>query len=767
MLIESGFWTVVNERRKQQKDCGFYRCFMMNAPVEVIEAASKVLQNCRLNFHQKKTILSAMNESTTPAMVQALKLFIFNTDIAQMEISPDQYIVNLKNVPESTIVELFKDLPPAAMMNGPIHYAFKGSDQMAKELLKTVDFDSEDKMGRNIVMVGIMQAPARILHSAMKRLFRTMPENYIDRKDQNGETATMLATKHSLPTLKELMSKITAQHINLIDKKGRNLLFHILSRTRKNQPTPDLDKEIGLELLDMTSVEERMIQDMDGMTLLMVAVMHGWDEDVIRAILDDTPPEYKNIQSKKSQQTAVMYYLKSYKKEQLSFSLFKLLMEDVEETSMALKDKDDNTVTFYALDYCQPINHGECQEDELRLYDFATYYACNKPAKCNEERMLVLSYLFERMTPEQRMIDVKEKVEIQKENHYFRPVTRTTTYLMMLLARVPTNMLRFPNVFNLLLKDTTAEWRMKGNGKVTPAILASNFDCLMNKAIFDSLIKDMPQEYLEKEFTFTYFRKGWKYTTTEGMLQTLLMSSKSNVVAYKLIPLLSWDHLYGMNYEFGTYLMSFVRNFPSYSGLMTFVKNCPAEMREQWLTAQNESGENVMHVFAKSMTAYVSDVLLNVLQMIPKSTLYAKDKAKRTPLACFLHCHMYESRKSAELLKAFFLLYIEDISVQNGARYSKYRSESIAVLVKLQMCFSLWLLDETIYGDVNGNTNTITLSDEDVLDILPWSGTTSPSITNEMIQYINLVVPASSKNGNRTYRQPDPSLSFGKFLSAL
>eukprot|EP01029_Cantina_marsupialis_P008731 TRINITY_DN2053_c0_g2_i2.p1 TRINITY_DN2053_c0_g2~~TRINITY_DN2053_c0_g2_i2.p1 ORF type:complete len:833 (+),score=128.42 TRINITY_DN2053_c0_g2_i2:264-2501(+) len=743
MLIESGFWTVVNERRKQQKDCGFYRCFMMNAPVEVIEAASKVLQNCRLNFHQKKTILSAMNESTTPAMVQALKLFIFNTDIAQMEISPDQYIVNLKNVPESTIVELFKDLPPAAMMNGPIHYAFKGSDQMAKELLKTVDFDSEDKMGRNIVMVGIMQAPARILHSAMKRLFRTMPENYIDRKDQNGETATMLATKHSLPTLKELMSKITAQHINLIDKKGRNLLFHILSRTRKNQPTPDLDKEIGLELLDMTSVEERMIQDMDGMTLLMVAVMHGWDEDVIRAILDDTPPEYKNIQSKKSQQTAVMYYLKSYKKEQLSFSLFKLLMEDVEETSMALKDKDDNTVTFYALDYCQPINHGECQEDELRLYDFATYYACNKPAKCNEERMLVLSYLFERMTPEQRMIDVKEKVEIQKENHYFRPVTRTTTYLMMLLARVPTNMLRFPNVFNLLLKDTTAEWRMKGNGKVTPAILASKCDCLMNKEIFDLLIKDMPQKYLEKECTLEYGKRGYKDTTTEGMLQTLIKSLKTNArklnVVQKVLRLLSADHIYGMNYEFGTYLMSIVCNFPN-CGLATFVKNCPSKIREQWLTTQNKYGENVMHVFAKSETAYSYDVLVKVLQIFPKSMLYAEDKAKETPLSCFLNCHMYDPRKSAGLLRAFLLLDIDNNFVQNGARYSKYRNESISMLIKLQMCFSLWFLDETIYGDVNGNTNTITLSDEDVLDILPWSGTTSPSITNEMTRYFDLQI---------------------------
>eukprot|EP01029_Cantina_marsupialis_P008726 TRINITY_DN2053_c0_g1_i1.p1 TRINITY_DN2053_c0_g1~~TRINITY_DN2053_c0_g1_i1.p1 ORF type:complete len:282 (+),score=42.77 TRINITY_DN2053_c0_g1_i1:664-1509(+) len=271
----------------------------------------------------------------------------------------------------------------------------------------------------------------------------------------------------------------------------------------------------------------------NGFTLLMRAINCGWDEDVIRAIVASTPPEYKNIQTENSKRTAVMYYLRGCKMGGVSFSLFKLLLEGVEETNMTLKDTYGNTVTFYALNYFQVI----APDTRLRLYDAATYTI--RGPDTTGERMLVLSYLFERMTPEQRMSDVQEKVDRTRSIFGSSTAKRTTTYLMMLLGRVPVNIDKFANVFNLLLKDTTPEYRMKGNGNTTPAILACTFDCLMNEEIFDWLIKDMPQEYLENEPARNDLRGI--FNAEGGLLETLLKSSLCNAnkeaVIQKLIPL--------------------------------------------------------------------------------------------------------------------------------------------------------------------------------------------------------------------------------------
>eukprot|EP01029_Cantina_marsupialis_P000056 TRINITY_DN10059_c0_g1_i1.p1 TRINITY_DN10059_c0_g1~~TRINITY_DN10059_c0_g1_i1.p1 ORF type:complete len:321 (-),score=33.07 TRINITY_DN10059_c0_g1_i1:66-1028(-) len=145
MLLENDVMIVINGKEQKQKNCGLYRCLQKNAPLQVIEAASKMLETFRMDHVKKFKILSAMNGGTTSAMAKALKLFIRPSDIAQMVIKPDRGILD-KSVPESTIVELFKDLSPDDMMNGPVYYAFQGSDYMAKELLKTVDFECVDKV---------------------------------------------------------------------------------------------------------------------------------------------------------------------------------------------------------------------------------------------------------------------------------------------------------------------------------------------------------------------------------------------------------------------------------------------------------------------------------------------------------------------------------------------------------------------------------------------------------------------------------------------
>eukprot|EP01029_Cantina_marsupialis_P008732 TRINITY_DN2053_c0_g2_i3.p1 TRINITY_DN2053_c0_g2~~TRINITY_DN2053_c0_g2_i3.p1 ORF type:complete len:585 (+),score=67.60 TRINITY_DN2053_c0_g2_i3:748-2502(+) len=577
----------------------------------------------------------------------------------------------------------------------------------------------------------------------LKQLLETMPEKYIDTTNSCGHTATMwAASKHCLPILKELMPKITAEHINLVDKNGRNLLFHMLNNPIYFRGECTVDKEIVLELLSKISVKERMIQDENGMTLLMVAAKQKWDEDVIEAILADTPVQYKNIQSKSLQQTAVMYYLNSCKRGQVCFSLFKMLMEGVDKTNMVLKDKNGNTVTFHALDYCQGMDSAECRARQL--YGCGTYapYSPQTEPETPEERRLVLCYLFERMTVEQRMSDVKEEARVTRAFQSCSTITRTTTYLMMLLGRVPVKVAKFSNVFGLLLKDTTPEWRMKGNGETTPAILACTFDCLMNEEIFDWLVKDMPQEYLEKEMT-----QGFK-DFGGPLLQTLLKSCKydasKEAVIRKVIPFLSSNHLYGTDYKFGSYLISFVRYLPGYGLLVDFVKDCPTKMHELWLTATDYffPHGNVLHAWAGLEIVSAGDVLMEVLQTVPKSTFYAKNGTNNTPLDTFLSYRHSNDRgmPNADSLKVFSRLHVEEYTGEFVKKYSEYLKALISVLVKFQTCFSLWLLDKTIYGDVNGNTNTITLSDEDVLDILPWSGTTSPSITNEMTRYFDLQI---------------------------
>eukprot|EP01029_Cantina_marsupialis_P007006 TRINITY_DN1771_c0_g1_i5.p1 TRINITY_DN1771_c0_g1~~TRINITY_DN1771_c0_g1_i5.p1 ORF type:complete len:947 (-),score=161.30 TRINITY_DN1771_c0_g1_i5:78-2918(-) len=691
----------------------------MHAPVEVIEALSEMWtpdQKCSF------AIFNGMNSKTTPEMARALKKDVDPADIGKVKYGKNG---QENRAPAETIFEYFKDLSPTDLMNGPIYYAFtdKFSEEMSDKFLELVDFECRDESNRNIIMVGLkVNKEGYHVDRALKKLLNKMPENYIDEADVHGKTITMIAAKECFSFITEVMEQITADHINLVDKNGSTLLHHMLSNKATDSPHISQQQANFCKLLSRIALDEKMVQNSDGETLLIAAAAKGWDKEVMEAILEDTPPEYKNIQTKNSLKTAAMMFIEAKRKEKFPLDIFNLLVSGVEATQVSLKDKDGCNLGYHACSFCVALLPAS---SDTQYYGY-NYYLDTNHIEISRSHANFLCELFELMPVEERMLELNE------------------TLLVMLLARLPVNMTpEFEKALKLLMKDTSVEWRMKGSSKTTPLMLACKHDCLLDDEIFDLLTKDMPQSYFEQLISVS---KRGDYGVIKNVhstaLRTLIKSSckdKTKIII-KLVSLLSIDHIYKV-FEFGTYLMDFALNFNNFAGIQEFVKACPVDKMNGWLLATNEVGENILHVIAKLKCKKGCTTLNELLSLIPPVAMRTQNKKKRTPVKEFLRLP-----RRANGLSSKMFLQLNDgqriVSADDNACFMEQRTrlfmkKCLPILVKQQMCYSLWIMDQVIYSDVIKRNNettdasTINLTDEDMLDILPW--------TNVLFKYGHIV----------------------------
>eukprot|EP01029_Cantina_marsupialis_P007002 TRINITY_DN1771_c0_g1_i1.p1 TRINITY_DN1771_c0_g1~~TRINITY_DN1771_c0_g1_i1.p1 ORF type:complete len:948 (-),score=160.91 TRINITY_DN1771_c0_g1_i1:78-2921(-) len=718
LFAKSGIKCRINNSQKVQPNA-LIHALKMHAPVEVIEAICETFPSDERCGSQ---IFDAMDERTSPEIATALK-----KDVDPAEIGKQKHgqSMNLGNrAPAETLYEYFKDLSPTDLMNGPIYYAFtkRFSEEMSDKFLELVDFESRDENNYNIVMIGLKVNQGWQVGRALKKLINRMPENYIDEVEKNGQTVTMIASKECFSFVTEVMEQITADHINLVDESGWTLLHHILSNKRSYPTHIRQQKENICTLLSRISVEEKMVQSLNGLTLLMSAARQGWDGQIMTAILKDTPPEYKNIQTKNSLKTAAMMFIEAKRKEKFPLDIFNLLVSGVEATQVSLKDKDGCNLGYHACSFCVALLPAS---SDTQYYGY-NYYLDTNHIEISRSHANFLCELFELMPVEERMLELNE------------------TLLVMLLARLPVNMTpEFEKALKLLMKDTSVEWRMKGSSKTTPLMLACKHDCLLDDEIFDLLTKDMPQSYFEQLISVS---KRGDYGVIKNVhstaLRTLIKSSckdKTKIII-KLVSLLSIDHIYKV-FEFGTYLMDFALNFNNFAGIQEFVKACPVDKMNGWLLATNEVGENILHVIAKLKCKKGCTTLNELLSLIPPVAMRTQNKKKRTPVKEFLRLP-----RRANGLSSKMFLQLNDgqriVSADDNACFMEQRTrlfmkKCLPILVKQQMCYSLWIMDQVIYSDVIKRNNettdasTINLTDEDMLDILPW--------TNVLFKYGHIV----------------------------
>eukprot|EP01029_Cantina_marsupialis_P007005 TRINITY_DN1771_c0_g1_i4.p1 TRINITY_DN1771_c0_g1~~TRINITY_DN1771_c0_g1_i4.p1 ORF type:complete len:610 (-),score=102.95 TRINITY_DN1771_c0_g1_i4:191-2020(-) len=547
----------------------------------------------------------------------------------------------------------------------------------------------------------------------LKKLIHRMPENYIDEVEKYGQTVTMIAAKECFSFITEVMEQITADHINLVDKSGWTLLHHMLSNKGTDLRQMAQQKENICTLLSRISVEEKMVQTSKGLTLLMTAAIRVWDGETISAILEDTPPEYKNIQTKESLETAAMMYVEAKGKRKFPLDVFNLLISGVEETQMSLKNKNGCNLGYYACSFFVPLFPSFGHSN---FYTRKNSYSDTNHIEINRSHANFLCELFERMSVEDRMVEFEE------------------TLLVMLLRRLPVKITpEFAKALKLLMKDTPEEWRMKGTDKTTPLMLACKHDCLLDDEIFDLLTKDMPHSYLEHliatPITLRYFHRTEESIKYSTALRNLIKSSCQDkaTIIIKLVSLLSNDHIYKI-FEFGTYLMDFLVNYDDFAGIEDFVKACPIEKMNEWLLGTNELGDNILHIIGQLKSENHYGILNELFCVIPSDAFRSKNKQNKTPVMEFLRSRCvggFQSRMFLQLNDGQKIVSDDDDLVNQ--RSQRIISKCMPLLVEQQMCYSLWIMNQVIYSDVIKHddettyASNINLTDEDMLDILPWT----------------------------------------------
>eukprot|EP01029_Cantina_marsupialis_P007004 TRINITY_DN1771_c0_g1_i3.p1 TRINITY_DN1771_c0_g1~~TRINITY_DN1771_c0_g1_i3.p1 ORF type:complete len:360 (-),score=41.41 TRINITY_DN1771_c0_g1_i3:32-1111(-) len=273
--------------------------------------------------------------------------------------------------------------------------------------------------------------------------------------------------------------------------------------------------------------------------------------------------------------------------------------------------------------------------------------------------------------------------------------------------------------------------------QTTPLMLACQHDCLLDDEIFDLLTNDMPQSYFERlivrsmsyQLSLSSIEETHIY---DSALRTVIKSSSEEKakIIIKLVSILSIDHIYKV-FEFGTYLMDFVLNYDDFAGVQEFVKACPVDTINEWLLATDQCGDNILHVIAKLKSKNSYTILNELLTVIPSCALRIKNKKGRTPIMEFLmtgvrgtgclptkmFVQLNDGQKIAWMTEAY----------SANQRSEKFIQKSLPILVKQQMCYSLWIMDQIIYSDVIKHddettyASNINLTDEDMLDILPWT----------------------------------------------
>eukprot|EP01029_Cantina_marsupialis_P019033 TRINITY_DN4427_c1_g1_i1.p1 TRINITY_DN4427_c1_g1~~TRINITY_DN4427_c1_g1_i1.p1 ORF type:complete len:717 (-),score=134.16 TRINITY_DN4427_c1_g1_i1:290-2215(-) len=382
---------MMTEKRGQYQSTITY--FNDHAPIPVFIALIKLLsseQKFEKNKHGQN-VFSFISCDSPPEMIRALKEGV---DLKRLSNHFIEEKLDMSDFPCEVILELLEGLSSEFLVSGdyPFKHAFDDDCPLetAMEILDKVSDDFRDSEGQTKYMIGATKQcdnlPLKreklcricsglsfdemcktnkngmtLLNSVITscwndRLLQILLDNLKTKKEtstcfniqnRQGNTTIMLACMEcteakGYESLKILLNQVSPDMIAPKNDQGCNILFFLTRRLKTNE---DFEPEI-IRIIKMASIEERTLEAKVKMgfrkriffrtsSLLMHALQNSFvPRNVIAAILEGTPMQYRDIQNKVFGQTALMYALENG----FSRDIIELLMKGTDKEHHAIVD---------------------------------------------------------------------------------------------------------------------------------------------------------------------------------------------------------------------------------------------------------------------------------------------------------------------------------------------------------------------------------------------------------------------------------------------